>query len=662
MKRSLIFILFLFISILARGQFEKVNVFLGSSGDHGQVSPGASYPFSMMDICPQTYPHGHTGYEFKAKKVLGFTHNRFEGVGCEGSGGNILITPILNQNPVLIKLSEEATPGFYSIGFRNKITAKFAVYLKSAIEFYHFPIKDNGFIIDFSHTLANRFVRESHEMSGSVISGWIESGTTCDAGIYRIYYAISFDQPIQTSDSSEHIIKIQTNNADVMVSIAFSSQSTDFAKASIKALINNGSFENIKSKSNADWNQILSQIKVTGDLKEEKLFYSLLYRVLQSPYVVSEPGEKKTYNGWSVWDNYKTQLPLLSIIYPNQYQDIVHSLAGLYLHGKKNWATDHEPSNTVRTEHSIVVLLDAYRKGYPVDFNSILDSLLKETDSLKYNHPDKALESCYDAWAMSQILHIVHKDSLSNIYLKKAASWKSYWEKDFKDLSKKDVDDLPARGMYQGTIWQYRWFAPFDVKGLIELCGGEQSYINQLDSFFDNDLYNAANEPDIQVSYMYSGTSMPWKSQHIIHKYARDTVVQYYYNDNSRGIDPFIDRVFSNRSDAYIRTMDDDGGAMSGWYILAAIGLSPACVGWPVWYLHVPLFKTVAFGKLSISVLNFRKNARYIQSVTLNGKTLDRNWLTQTEIMQGGKLILTASEKPKKQFGIKNLWLSGIDK
>ena len=337
-------------------------------------------------------------------------------------------------------------------------------------------------------------------------------------------------------------------------------------------------------------------------------------------------------------------------------------MAGLYLHGKKNWATNHELSNTVRTEHSIVVLLDAYRKGYPVVFSSILDSLIKETDSLKYNYPDKALESCYDAWAMSQILHILNKDSLSKIYKDKANTWKSFWQNDFSDVSKEDVDDLPARGMYQGTIWQYRWFAPFDIKGLMELCGGEQSYINQLDHFFDNDLYNASNEPDIQVPYMYSGTSMPWKSQDIIHKYARDTVIQYYYNDNSRGIDPFIDRVFNNRPDAYIRTMDDDGGAMSGWYVLAAMGLSPACVGWPVWYLHVPLFKTVSFGKLSISVSNFSKNAKYIHSVTLNGKILNRNWLTQNEIMQGGKLIIRAFDRPDKQFGINNLWKTDLNR
>jgi putative alpha-1,2-mannosidase len=639
--------------LFANAQAEKVNVFLGSSGDRGQMSPGASYPFSMMDICPQTYPNGHTGYEHKAKTFLGFTHNRFEGVGCEGSGGNILITPYDQKNSALIKKKEWASPGNYNVSFTSGISAAFYVLGKSGIEKYHFKNKQNGFLIDLSHTLANSFVAEEHQADASSLSGWIESGTTCNAGIYRVYYYILFEQPMFISKNENHVLKVSTENEDVILRIAFSSFSVDCAKAAITKK----SFEQVKNDATRDWNKVLSQIRVSGDPNEERLFYSLLYRVLQSPYVVSEPGQKKLYNGWSVWDNYKTQLPLLSIVYPDEYKAILHSLAGLYLHGKKNWATDHEPSNTVRTEHSIVVLLDAYRKGYDIDINTILDSLLKETDSLKYNHPDKALESCYDAWAMSEILHILHRDSLSIVYKQKALNWRNYWRKDFMDLSREDIDDLPARGMYQGTILQYRWFAPFDVKGLIEECGGEETYIHQLDSFFSNDYYNAANEPDIQVPYMYSGTTMPWKSQDIIHKYARDTVIQYYYNDNSRGIDPFIGRIYNNRPEAYVRTMDDDAGAMSGWYVLAAIGLSPACVGWPVWYLHVPLFKTVSFHHFNISVLNFSREAKYIQSVTLNGKTLGRNWLTQEEIMKGGKLIITASNKPNKQFGIKNRFL-----
>lgn len=654
----------------------EVNVFLGTSGDHGQLSPGAASPFGMLDIAPQTYPNIHTGYEHKAKEVLGFTHNRMEGVGCMGSGGNLLIKPFVEgnvENCQLIKTEEQGSPGYYCISFKNGISAEFAVNDKAGIENYRFPKRRHGFYIDLSHALTNGFKSEEHQATGKEISGWIESGTTCRAGSYRIYYDLQFNHPVIYKDSTVHTFTVLSEEQNITIRIALSSASIAYAKSAVPKQ----SFETIKIKSRRAWDKELNRIRVTGDPQEANLFYSLLYRTMQTPYQISEPdgsyratnnsiqhSNHKAYNGWSIWDNYRTELPLLSLIQPDKYADMISSIVDLYRYGKKDWATQTEPSNTVRTEHAIVVLLDAYRKGYPVDFNVIRDSLIKEVHHLDFSKPDKALESSYDTWALSQVLAILKEDSLSKVFLKKAGNWKTYWDKDFKDLSKPDVDELGARRMYQGTIWQYRWFVPFDVKELMEHCGGEAAYLKQLDEFFDKDYYNAANEPDIQAPYMYQFTKQTWKSQSIIHKYAKDTVIQYYYDDNYRGINPTIDRVYNNRPNAFVNSMDDDAGEMSSWYVMAACGLSPACVGWPVYYLHVPLFKTIRFNLgrkiFTIKVQNFNSHNKYIYSIKLNGKGLSRNWLTQQEILKGGYLIVTASPVPNKTFGIANQWITAI--
>ena len=403
-----------------------------------------------------------------------------------------------------------------------------------------------------------------------------------------------------------------------------------------------------------------------------------MYRTVQSPYIISEKdgtykaidgtkqkSDETVYNGWAIWDNYRTQLPLLSIAWPQRYHGISSSIANLYNFGKKDFATEYEPSNTVRTEHAIVVLLDAYRKGYNIKFEGIIDSLISEANRLDFSRPDKALESSYDIWALSEILTILKKNDLSKKYKEKALEYKNYWNKDFKDLNKPDVDKMQARGLYQGTIWQYRWFVPFDVKGLINLIGGDKTYLNQLDNFFENDLYNHANEPDIQVPLMYNASNEPWKSQELMHRLAIDTVIQYYFNDNSRGIDPFVDKIYKNEPKAYIRTMDDDAGAMSAWYIFTACGFAPACVGWPVYYLNVPLFKSVEFkwpGKKSmhIQVENFSDDNKYIKKVILNGKELERNYITHEEIMSGGELTIVASDKPAQNWGTQNQWISEI--
>ena len=145
-----------------------------------------------------------------------------------------------------------------------------------------------------------------------------------------------------------------------------------------------------------------------------------------------------------------------------------------------------------------------------------------------------------------------------------------------------------------------------------------------------------------------------------MHAYAVDTVVQYYFNDNSRGIDPFVDVIYKNQPQSYIRTMDDDAGAMSSWFLFAASGISPACVGWPVYYLNVPLFPSVDFGKFSLRVENFGEQNFYIQKLSLNGKVLHRNYLMHDEIIKGGTLVITAGSQPaKEQFT--DRWVSSFE-
>ena len=675
MMKFLAFVFVLLAFQHAAAQTDLVNVFLGSSGDRGQMSPAASYPFSFMSIGPQTYPDLHMGYEHRAKTFLGFTHNRFEGVGCKGSGGNILIKPFVGDSP-LLKASEAAGPGYYEVAFSNGIHTRIAVSQNNGVEEYAFPVQGRpGFFIDLSHTLSNRFVAEQHTTTDTTISGWVESTTTCNVGVYRVYYIIHFNAPVTYANSGEHKLLVQIKSKKVRLNVAFSSIDVPHAANDLSA----ASFEQLKAQSAKAWKDLLGVVRVKGDPELEKLFYSLLYRTIQSPYLISakdgnyraidgslQHNDRNVYNGWSIWDNYRTQLPLLSVLYPQQYRDMAFSIANLYPYGKKNYATLHEPSNTVRTEHAVVILLDAYRKGYPIDLNKIADSLIAEGNRLDFGSPDKALESAYDCWALSQLLTLAGRKEESERFFSKAAEYRTAWEKDFKDIDRKDVDRVGARNLYQGTIWQYRWFVPFDVKGLMTLTGGEKNYLQQLDYFFDNDLYNHANEPDIQAPLLYNVTSKPWKSQALVHKYAVDTVVQYYFNDNSRGIDPFVDRVYRNQPDGYIRTMDDDAGAMSAWFVFAGCGFFPACVGWPVYYLHVPLFNEVTLNQpggkhFTIKVDHFSPTARYVQKAMLNGKPLNRNWLTHEELMKGGELVITASETPNEKWGTEQLWVPSLE-
>lgn len=658
-----------------------VNVFLGTSADHGQMSPAASDPFSMVSIGPQTYPHQHTGYEYAAKKFDGFTHTRVEGVGCMGSGGNLLIKPYLGEysdTSLLLKLAQNAGAGYYDVAFTNGITVHLAAAENTGKEMYHFPKGKKGFYFDLSHTLANGFVAEEHSIFGNTISGWIDAHTTCGVGTYRLYYYLQLSGNTTWKELGNHKLSAQISDQsqDITTLVGLSDVDVNYAKASALK----GSKWDVQTAAHQSWNSLLGRIKVHGDKEREKLFYSLLYRTMQSPYLISEPdgsyrntaGELKKsatqmYNGWSVWDNYKTQLPLLSLFYSDKYQGMVTSLANLYLAGKKDYATHHEPTNTVRTEHTVVVLLDAYNKGYKVPFAEIIDSVKQEVDHLDFSSPDKSLEYSYDTWALSEIYKILGNKTEANHYLQKALDYKQYWKRDFQDMTKNDVDRVGARHLYQGTIWQYRWFVPFDIQGLIDLDGGKKEFTEKLSYFFDHDLYNHANEPDIQVPALFNASSTPWRAQEWMHKLAVDSVVQYYFNDNSKGIDPFVDRIYKNVPQAYIRTMDDDAGANSAWFVLAACGIYPACVGLPEYYLNVPLFPQIDISfptgkKLSVEVADFSDKNYYIQNVWLNGKLLEGNTLSQKDLENGGLLKILAGPKPNKLWGVKSPFVTNVEK
>ena len=168
----------------------------------------------------------------------------------------------------------------------------------------------------------------------------------------------------------------------------------------------------------------------------------------------------------------------------------------------------------------------------------------------------------------------------------------------------------------------------------------------------------------MQSPTLYNATRQPWQSQALVHRLAVDTVIQYYFNDNSRGIDPYVGRIYQNQPQAYLRTMDDDAGAMSAWFVLAACGVLPACVGEPVYYLNLPLFpeitlQTGGLRPLTIQVENYAPTRAYIQAARLNGQPLTRSWLTHQELAAGGTLVFVAADAPNKDWGTQQLWIAG---
>ena len=148
------------VSYCQNGVIDYVNLFACTSGDHGQLDPSATAPFGMVKLGPDTDPRGHSGYDYKAVKIQGFSHNRVGGVGCNGTGGNLRILPVPNinktgaENEFFIKGSEKATPGYYSVLFENRIKAELTAVNQCGFHRYTYPeSKSSGLIIDLKLSL-----------------------------------------------------------------------------------------------------------------------------------------------------------------------------------------------------------------------------------------------------------------------------------------------------------------------------------------------------------------------------------------------------------------------------------------------------------------------------------------------------------------------------
>ena len=190
------------------------------------------------------------------------------------------------------------------------------------------------------------------------------------------------------------------------------------------------------------------------------------------------------------------------------------------------------------------------------------------------------------------------------------------------------IREVPS--LQKGTPYQYTWYVPHDVYGLMNAMGGKERFVNRIDSLFDFDHYWHGNEPGHQTAYLYAYAGAPWKSQKQIKR-----IIEEEYGIGPGGL-----------------SGNEDAGQMSAWLVFSMMGFYPVCPGTPYYILGAP-----SFNELTISLQNgnsFQIVAKdlseenfYIQSAQLNGAPFDRAWLHHDEILQGGTLIVEMGPNPK---------------
>ena len=638
-----------------------VNLFIGTSGDNGQVAPGAAAPFGMVCVCPDNDPRSHAGYDYAVTKVSGISVNRLSGVGCSGGGGNLRIRPVAPSQELHIKKSrEKATPGYYSTAFTNGIKTELTATNAMAVERYKFPRSLSAALwIDFASTFEDVATCHYKRISETCIEGYVQAKNVCGHGCYKLYFSLNTSQPFQLEEQKETTACLTFGKKvrSVEVRIGLSALSSELASWEC-ARWEKMDFEDVKSRTADQWEKQLSAIDVKGGKKDDRvIFYTSLYRTYLSPADVSSPDgaylgtdgkvyiseDFRYYSNWSLWDTFRTKFPLLVLTEPAKMRDMATSLIHLYATGKKDWSTGFESTPTVRTEHAVILLLDAYRKGITnLDFRKGYAGMKQEMERLPMRSPDQKMESAYDLWAMAKFAEIIGEKADSEQYRQRSVSlFEETWKKEFMNVTPA-FEVMKNNGLYQGTRWQYRWAAPQYIDKMIEWVG-QDSLRLQLTYFFDHHLYNQGNEPDIHVPYLFNRLGAPEKTQQIVRSLMTEPMI-HKYGGNSEFKTPYLGKAFKNAPEGYSPEMDEDDGTMSAWYVFGAMGFYPLLVGDEYYDLTSPLFDRVLLRLTNGNVLTIQTEGRKkkdapIKSIHFNGKKIADYRISHNELIKGGELI-----------------------
>lgn len=456
---------------------------------------------------------------------------------------------------------------------------------------------------------------------------------------------------------------------EVLLKCGISFVDMDGARKNLEHDIGHWDFDRLSAEARNLWSDALDCVKIEGGTEEDKIkFYTALYHTMIDPRDFSDvdgsfPGadgkihqaEGFTYRTvFSGWDVFRSQFPLQTIINPSLVNDEISSLMHMAdVSGRAylpRWEIVNSYSGCMLGNPAVSVILDAYEKGIRnFDVERAFEYCRSSVDRfgnmpLGYtpNSLSHTLEYAYTDWCVGKFAESLGKKDLAGEYFKRGQFYRNLWNEEVNWFRAKDeqgewMEWLGRTVHEQGTIeanpLQQGWFVLHDVEGLKALMGGAENFKAELLDFFENtpedmlwnDYYNHPNEPVHHVPFLFNEAGMPEQTQYWTRKIC----------DTAYGID------------AFGLCGNEDVGQLSAWFVLAAMGIHPVCPGDNKYQITSPLFSKIEirldedyYGKntFTISAPDNSKENIYIQSLTLNGKALDRFWISHDEIVKGGEL------------------------
>lgn len=684
----------------SRDYAEMVNPLTGTAVTglaSGYLYPGATYPFGMVQFTP-SYFAKCAGFVINQLSGGGCDHmGNFPTFPVRG---RLEASPDRIRN-FRIALSEESGhAGYYEAMVQDDIKAMLTVTKRTGMAQYVFPEGDEtGTVIIGAGLAATPIQQAAVAITGpGRCEGYATGGSFCGYPTpYKVYFVAEFDADAvevgtwkgkdlryggsfaEGEDSGVYFTFDLSESRTVKYKIGVSYVSVENARLNLETENPGWDFEGIKNAAETEWNSVLGKIEVEGTNEDRmEQFYTHLYRSLIHPNICNDVnGEymgadfkvhktlRNQYTSFSNWDTYRTQIQLLSILDPEMASDIVvsHQDFAEQAGGSfPRWVMANVETGIMQGDPTPILIANAFAFGArnydPQPIFRLMElgarvpgSKCQDVETRPglaqylekgYYKASAQLEYTSADFAIGQFaVHAAGNEFASWYYFDKARSWRNLYNPETGWLQSRNPDGSwkpLTEDFLEATYADYYWMVPYDLAGLIELCGGNEKaearldkYFVRLDAKYNEEWFASGNEPSFHIPWVYNWTGSPYKTQAIVNR--------------------IINEQYSSRKDGL--PGNDDLGTMGAWYVFACIGLYPEIPGVGGFSVNTPIFESVVLhmknGDLVIRG-GSEKNI-YIHSMKIDGQEYDSTWIDWERLENGAVIEYRTSSRPDRKWG-----------
>ena len=506
----------------------------------------------------------------------------------------------------------------------------------------------------------------------------IEAAWSGDSGEYKLYK--NYAREIMGDDIGV-IFKLGNlePGAEVTVKVGISYVSMENARKNLEAEVGALSFDEVHAKAKSEWSEALGRIRVEGGSEaEHTIFYTALYHALLHPNIISDVNgeypamesgavgvaDYERYTVFSLWDTYRNLHQLMTLVYPDEQTDMIRSMVGMSKEWGwlPRWELYGRETFTMEGDPAIPVIVDSYLKGLrDFDIDAAYEAMKRSAttpgaenairrdidpyiehgyipvglfaqDMSGDNSVSHALEYYVADNALAALAEERGDKEFAKTLRERSKGWKHYYSKadgamrpigeDGKYIGEFDpaagANFSNTIGFHEGSSWNYTFFVPHDIEGLIKAMGGSKRFVERLQWVFDNGHYDPTNEPDIAYPYLFSRIKgEEWRTQQLIKQ--------------------LLDENYTTTPDGL--PGNDDTGTMSAWALFSMMGIYPDCPGEPYYTITTPRFDCVEIDTThGTIVITTEGEGDYIESMTLGGKPLTKYRISHDELMKSKEL------------------------